>query len=186
MHEQDNYPVREAARARSTSAWRAAPATTSTSRALDGALARAARARCPTSCSIWPAPIPTPTTSSAGWRSRSTGCGGATGWCSRPPAAPACRSWCVLAGGYARQVDDTVAIHAATIERGRATAAERLAARSGAAGPARPRSSCRRSRRWQSSRRTSASGEGARLDHLVVVLAARSSPAPARVRSVQR
>ena len=35
---------------------------------LDGALAPGARARCRTWCSIWPAPIPTRTISSAAWR----------------------------------------------------------------------------------------------------------------------
>ena len=34
----------------------------------------------------------------------------------RGPRAPACRSSITLAGGYARRVEDTVAIHAATIE----------------------------------------------------------------------
>ena len=34
----------------------------------------------------------------------------------RRPRAPACRSSITLAGGYARRVEDTVAIHAATIE----------------------------------------------------------------------
>ena len=45
-----------------------------------------------------------------------TACGGATGWSSTRSAQPDVPLVITLAGGYARRVEDTVEIHAATIE----------------------------------------------------------------------
>ena len=92
-----------------------APATRPTSRRSTTACARRSSSRTPTWRSTWPAPTPTPTTSSGGWRSASAAWPSATAWSSEYCRDAGIPVAVTMAGGYARDVEDTVDIHFQTV-----------------------------------------------------------------------
>jgi acetoin utilization deacetylase AcuC-like enzyme len=101
-------------RARATSSSTTAPATTRTSRCSPSTCRACCATPRPTSWSTSPAPTRTRATGSGGCGSRSTGSCGATGWCSRRAARWGIPVCVTIAGGYGRDVRDTVRVHVNT------------------------------------------------------------------------